>query len=106
MTTDNIEAYHTHTNNKQQPKNHKKLTKKQQQKLERTQKTDSQSITPLNNRTVDSCRTQTTQNKKISRLDTTTHAGQLFKLAPKILPQTLLMKIRVRVSSLQHRFLI
>ena len=75
MTTDNIEAYHTHTNNKQQPKNHKKLTKKQQQKPERTQKTDSQSITPLNNRTVDSCRTQTTQNKKNYKKSTCKKAG-------------------------------
>lgn len=75
MTTGNIKAYHTHPNNKQQPKNHKKLTKKQQQKPERTQKTDSQSITPLHNQTVDSCRTQITTNNKISGLAITKTCG-------------------------------
>ena len=95
MTTDNIEAYHSRPNNKQQPKNHKKLTKKQQQKPEQTQKTDNQFITPLNTQTVDNCRTQITTNNKISRLDTITHARQLFKLAPKIVPQTPFFQLNI-----------
>ena len=49
----------------------KKLTKKQQQRPECTQKTDTQSITTLNSQTVDNCRTEITTNNKNSRLDTT-----------------------------------
>jgi hypothetical protein len=65
----------------QQPKNHKKLTKKQQQKPEQTQKTYSQPINPLNNQPVDNCRTQTTTNNKNYKKSQTKRAGQVLKLA-------------------------
>jgi hypothetical protein len=58
----------------QQPKNHKKLPKKQQQKPEQTQKTDNHPINPLNSQPVDNCRTQTTTNNKNYKKSTLTNA--------------------------------
>jgi hypothetical protein len=86
VTSGNIKAYHNTASSPKATHKPQTNTKTGNNNDITTQNTDSQSITPLDNRTVDSCRTQTTQNKKNYKKSTHQNAGQLFKLAPKILP--------------------